>query len=569
MRDELFRRWRRREYGWRVDTQRLRALLDAGRSLAAELDPDALLSMLLDAARELTGARYAAIGVLSPGGDELERFITAGIDPASHAAIGDLPRGRGVLGVLIDDPKALRLSDVGRHALSYGFPAGHPEMHSFLGVPVLVRGEPWGNLYLTEKQGGDFTPEDEEAITVLADFAAVAVVNARLFGSESARRTELERANAVLETTTDLSRALGGVVDVDRALELVVKRSRALLDARLVELAVIDGDHVVIAAGAGEGVEEFAGRRMPLEGSIAANVVRTGRAQRFEEIPKSAFARRELGARRAMVTPLTFRRRTIGILVVLDRTTGDAPFTADEQRLLEAFAASAATVLATAQQATDEARRRSFSASEEERRRWARELHDETLQEMAALRVMLSSARRAEDPARWRATLDDASELLGGAIHNLRSLITDLRPAALDDLGLAAALEALTERLQRQYALKIEFDHETAGGLRLDGELEAAAYRLVQEALNNVGKHARAGRAQVTLRVDDAVNLEIRDDGRGFDFANAERGFGLHGMEERVAALQGTIDVTSATGSGTTVSVRLPLHRVQPLAQVG
>jgi GAF domain-containing protein len=159
-----------------TDDQRLSRLIDVGRGLLSELDPDVVLDRLLETARELTGARYAALGVLDEQRTGLARFVTRGVDDATHRAIGDLPRGNGILGVLIDDARPLRLHDVGEHPQSYGFPSGHPPMHAFLGLPVVIRGEAWGNLYLTEKEGGgDFTAEDEEAVIVLADWAAIAL----------------------------------------------------------------------------------------------------------------------------------------------------------------------------------------------------------------------------------------------------------------------------------------------------------------------------------------------------------------------------------------------------------
>src|ERR1035438_10239420 len=156
----------------------IRRLLDVGRALTTELDQRVVLDRVLETAREITGARYAALGILNEQHTELEQFLTSGIDEETHRAIGDLPRGRGVLGALIEHPQPLRLPDVGRHPNSYGFPAGHPVMRSFLGVPIQIRGQAWGNLYLTEKQGGDFTERDEEAAMILADWAAVAIDNA-------------------------------------------------------------------------------------------------------------------------------------------------------------------------------------------------------------------------------------------------------------------------------------------------------------------------------------------------------------------------------------------------------
>ena len=181
-----------------LDEQRLRRLIEVSRSLVSELDLEAVLRRLLEAARELTGARYAALGILNPERTELERFLTLGVDERARASIGELPRGRGVLGLLISQPKPLRLREVGDHPRSYGFPPGHPPMSSFLGVPILIRGEAFGNLYLTDKQGeAEFTEADEEAGVVLAEWAAIAIDNARLYQSgESSARSWSERCTA-------------------------------------------------------------------------------------------------------------------------------------------------------------------------------------------------------------------------------------------------------------------------------------------------------------------------------------------------------------------------------------
>ena len=244
-----------------MDERQLRELLEVGRSLINELDPETVFARLLGVARELTGARYAAIGVLDERREGLERFITAGIDEDTHRLIGDLPGGHGVLGVLTSEPRPLRLTDVGAHPQSYGFPLAHPPMTTFLGVPIVIEGEAWGNLYLTEKTGGEFTDDDEEAAVVLADWAAIAIRNSRLYRDVRERRDELERTIRGLETTTEISRALGGVTDLGRVLELVVKRSRALLGARAAEIALVQGSEFVIAAVAGEGVEGLRGRQ--------------------------------------------------------------------------------------------------------------------------------------------------------------------------------------------------------------------------------------------------------------------------------------------------------------------
>src|SRR6185437_7270912 len=265
---------------------------------------------------------YAAIGVLDERREALERFLTAGIDEETHRRIGDLPRGRGVLGVLISDPHPLRLHDVGAHPRSYGFPLNHPPMTSFLGVPIVIDGEAWGNLYLTETGHGEFTADDEDAAVVLAGWAAIAVSNARLYRDLRERRDELERTIRGLETMADITRALGGVTDRERVLELVAKRSRDLLDARAAEIALLDGDEFVIAAVAGEGASGLSGERVRLQDSLAGAALHADAPRRFDAIPPDTFAARELQARTAIVTPMLFRNRPVGFLIVLDRSGG-------------------------------------------------------------------------------------------------------------------------------------------------------------------------------------------------------------------------------------------------------
>src|SRR5438105_774448 len=214
------------------EENRLRALLEAGVALTSELSLDSLLQKLVETAASLTGARYAALGVIDENGVGLERFVTTGIDAETHAAIGDLPRGRGILGELIREARPLRLHDLGAHASSVGFPPNHPPMHTFLGVPVLLRGVAYGNLYLTEKRDGDdFTDEDEELVTLLAGQAAVAIENARLY--ESATRWSRQ-----LESLNEIGNALATETDLERLLDLVAQRLRELLEARLVTVAL-------------------------------------------------------------------------------------------------------------------------------------------------------------------------------------------------------------------------------------------------------------------------------------------------------------------------------------------
>jgi signal transduction histidine kinase len=547
------------------DERRLARLLDAGRGLVSELDPETVLDRLLETAAELTGARYAALGILDDDRRELARFLTRGIDEETHRAIGDLPRGRGLLGVLIDEPRPLRLDDVGDHPRSYGFPPGHPPMRSFLGVPILIRGQAWGNLYLTEKAGGEpFSVADEEAVIVLADWAAIAIDNARLYRDVAARREELERAVRGLQATAAIARAVGGETDLDRILELVVKRGRALMDAHDVLIMLRDGDELVVAAGAGHvNVSEAA--RLPLAGSTAGQVLADGRSRRIGDAARELLVPPEqLGldtASTALLVPLIYRGESLGVLAAFDRLSGDNAFSHDDELLLEAFAAQAATAVATARSVEADRRRRSMAAAEAERRRWARELHDETLQALAGLKVLLSSAARLDDPGAMRSAMREATQQLTGDIESLRSLIAELRPPALDQLGLAPALASLAQRTAAGNGLEVRAEVDLPDDRRLTPEAETTVYRVVQESLTNVVKHAHAAAVDLSVRCDGReVEIRVADDGVGFDPDGADAtGFGLLGMRERVELAGGELSVRPGREAGTVIRARLPL----------
>jgi signal transduction histidine kinase len=552
-----------------LDAQRLRRLLDVGRSLVSELDLEVVLDRVLEVARELTGARYAALGILDERRKELERFLTRGIEAGTHRAIGDLPRGHGILGVLISDPRPLRLPEVGDHPRSYGFPLGHPPMHSFLGVPILIRGQAYGNLYLTEKAGGDFDEADEEALVVLADWAAIAIENARLYLGVAARRDELERAVSALETTSSIARALGGEIDLERVLELLVKRGRALVDARAMLVALREDEDLVVQAAAGDVPGDVVGRRIAIARSVAGDVLRTKQPERLADAPsRLRFALAEhVGAASGLIVPLVFRGEAVGVLAAFDRVVAGPEFTAEDTRLMQAFAASAATAVMTAQNVTAQGLQRSVEASERERLRWARELHDETLQELAALRIALSSARKSGDAEALERAAEEAIERATAAIAALRNLMTDMRPASLDELGAGPALEALIERTRRLSGLTItaEIDLAYESGRQAERhrpETEVALYRLVQEGLTNAVKHADGATVRVAVTEDEkAVTISVRDDGPGFAPDARHEGFGLIGVRERVALSGGTLRIESAPGAGTTLQATLPARR--------
>lgn len=551
-----------------LDEPRLRDLIDVGRSLVAELDPEVVFRRVLEVACDLTGARYAALGVLDEDRHELERFITYGIDEEARSAIGNLPRGRGVLGLLIEQPWPLRLNNVGRHPRSYGFPPGHPPMTTFLGVPVVIRGHAWGNLYLTEKADGEFDEADEQSAVILAEWTAVAVDNARLYRSVQSRRDEMERAVHRLEATTEISRAVGGETDLERILEIVVKRGRALVEARSLLILLREGDEMALATIAGERDVSESETRIPIRGSIPGQVLEAREPRRVNDLGPSLMARpasSDTGVA-ALLVPLIFRGQALGTLVALDPLGRDTGFTDEDEEILLSFATSAAIAVATAQSVAEDRTRDSIAATERERGRWARELHDESLQSMAGLRVLLSAARRGDSEEVDR-LLVQGIEQVDGAIAEMRRLIADLRPTTLDELGLGAALEALAERLAASNVVEVAMnvdldDHTDRAEARLSREIEDTVYRLVQEALNNVARHGGTDRAKVDV-TEDGKTLRIRivDQGQGFDPRVRTEGFGLTGMRERVNLAGGSLDLSSAPGEGTTIVATLPVRR--------
>jgi two-component system, NarL family, sensor histidine kinase DevS len=529
-----------------LDEPRLRRLIDVGRGLVAQLDLEAVLGEVVEVARELTGARYAALGILDEDRRELERFIYVGIDEQTRSQIGDLPRGRGVLGELIRNPAPLRLREVGAHPRSYGFPPGHPPMHNFLGVPIVVRGQAYGNLYLTEKEGGEFDEADEEAATILAEWAAVTIFNVRLYSQSEEERGALERAVHGLEATTEIARAVGGETDRSRVLETIAKRARALAGARSLLVLLRDGgSRLEVVAAAGECGREPIGRYVTLESDAAADVL-------------PAVESLGIAARAALLAPLSFRGRALGTIVALDRLEEGPDFYPEDERMLVAASASAATAVATVQSVTAERLRQSLRTAEHERARWARELHDSVLQGLGSRRVMLSSALKRGEGPQLAEAVGEALEQIGRDIDELRALIAELRPATLDQLGLRAALEDLAERLSGTTGIEPAVDLSITVE-RLDPELEIAVYRLVQEALTNVAKHA--GASGVTLQVaerDRRLDVLVADDGCGFD-PDAERsGFGLDGMRERVELVGGELQIESSPGAGTRMKASIP-----------
>jgi signal transduction histidine kinase len=539
--------------------QRLRALVEAGVAITSELSLDALLQRLVEKAAELTGARYGALGVLDEKGSELEHFVTTGIDAETQAAIGDLPRGRGILGALIQDAKPLRLHDLTTDPRSVGFPANHPPMRSFLGVPILLRGAAYGNFYLTEKTAGeDFTEEDEELVTLLAGQAAVALENARLYEAATSWSHQLESLNEV-------GNALATEIDVDRLLDLVVRRLRELLDARIVTVLLPAGaEQLRVAAAAGEGSEELVGRTLARSASKSGRVLQRGTSERVDSIlddpDVSPELTRLIGARTGLWVPLVVRGQPIGVIEAHDKLGSEPRFSDTDVRLAETFASRAAVAVDLSERIARDALKRVVDAQELERRRLARELHDETGQALTSILLGLKTLEETLEADEARAATARLRELVVATLQDVRRLAVELRPSALDDFGLVAALEHLASSFSEQTGIAIDLG-VALGTERLPGEVETALYRIVQESLTNVVKHARARHVSIALtRMEGSVTAVVEDDGQGFDPDEAPSGgFGLIGMRERLALLGGRLRIESSPGAGTTIAADVPL----------
>jgi signal transduction histidine kinase len=539
-----------------TDIDRLRVLVDAGIALSSELSLDSLLQRIVETAAELTGARYAALGVIDQSGHALERFVTTGIDEATHAAIGDLPRGRGILGVLIRDVRPLRLDDIADDPRSVGFPREHPPMKTFLGVPIVLRGVAYGNLYLTEKGGGAaFAEEDEELTQLLAAQAAVAIENARLYESST-------RWLRQFESLSEIGNALASELELEPLLGLVARRLRELVDAKLVLIALPAAETLRVVAAEGEAAYGVVGMELEFGASKTGRVLERGRSERVDSMLEDPEidqqAARRLGVHSALFVPLVVRGRAIGVVIAHDKAGTRPAFTDDDLRLAESLAARAAIAVDLSERVSRDAVRRVVAAQELERKRLARELHDETGQALTSILLGLKPLEQAADPDA-REAVAALRELVVSTLQDVRRLAVELRPSALDDFGLLPAVERLADTFREHSGLAVDLEARL-GDARLPSEVETTLYRIVQEALANVVKHADASRVSVILtRREDTVSALVEDDGRGFDpETTREDALGLAGMRERVALVGGRLRVETAPGAGTTLAVVVP-----------
>ena len=542
------------------ETDRLRTLVETGIAISSELSLDAVLERITAAAARVTGAEYAALGVIDPAGTALERFVTHGIDAETQASIGELPRGRGILGVLIRDARPLRLHDLGEDSESVGFPPNHPPMRTFLGVPIMLRGVAYGNLYLTEKDGGgDFTDEDQELVTLLAAQAAVAVENARLYESSTKWSRQLESLN-------EIGGALVSELQLPRLLHLIARRLRDLIGARLVTIALPAGDDLRLeAADAEEGAESLIGTRLPRRASKTGRVLERGHSERVDSLLEDPEVDQDsvrlFGARTGLYVPLMLRDVPIGVLVAHDKLGRDQRFNSSDLRLAEQFADRAAIAVDLSRRVARDALRRIVRGQELERRRLARELHDETGQALTSILLGLRAVEDAGNSDDLRQAASDLRELVVATLQDVRRLAVQLRPKALDDFGLVPALERLVQTFSESTDIRVALEAQL-GDERLPPEVETTLYRIVQEALTNIVKHAEAANVSILLvRAKGSATLVIEDDGQGFDpDKTREGGLGLVGMRERAELHEGRLRIESAPGGeGATLVIEVPL----------
>jgi signal transduction histidine kinase len=511
-------------------------LLDAVLTIAGDLGLETILERIVQAACTLVDARYGALGVIAEEGERLSAFVHRGLDAEAAATIGELPHGRGLLGTLIEHPAPLRLGDLREHPDSFGFPQGHPPMRTFLGVPIRVRGEVFGNLYLTEK-GGDrpFTPEDERLVVGLAAVAGAAVQHARSL--DDARRRDAWR-DAVLEISA-------AVVDQEPA---------HLVRTRIVELAcsLVEADGGVLVESHDEGVWVLASvGDAPPEGfldagtSTAVDTLSEGTSHRTSDGP--------VFGRPSMWVGIRDER---GVVATVGVGRSSAGFTSVEEQLLEAFA-SQASVAWTYERAQREVHRLSLLA---ERERIGRDLHDTVIQRLFATGLSLqATARRVEHDVDVAQRLERAVDDIDATVREIRSTIFALQGDGTRTTGIRSrvleVIEEVAPSLPR--APRVRFDGPIDSVVGED--VAAHLLPVVREALTNVAKHAHATDVEIDLQVDtDGLRLRIADDGRGIA-TSGPRGFGLRNLGERASSLGGSCEVTAGPGGrGTVVLWSLP-----------
>ena len=532
---------------------RLRLLLDAVVVMAADLTLDGVLSRIVSIASTLVDARYAALGVLDEGSERrLRTFIHHGVDDEVVTQIGELPTGHGLLGLLIDDPRPIRLHDLAAHPASYGFPEHHPPMSSFLGVPIRIRDQVFGNLYLTEKAGGgDFTDTDEDVVVALAAAAGVAIENARLY-------EVAEEREHWLSATAEITALLVGGSGIDDALQLVADRARAVAGADVSwVVAGQDPDtlEMRVVSGAPAVPEEL--QSLPMSRSLASLVVRSGEplsvpdlaADRRAVDPSLLLGWPRLGA--VIVVPLRSVDGVEGALALAWTPEHAGRFEATVPELPASFAEHATLAIQVARGRADQERLTLF----EDRDRIGKDLHDLVIQRLFAVGLNLESAARMAHDERL-------SERLGRAVDELDATIRDIRRTifALGAMDTAADVQSEIERIVDRAAAVLKFRPtlRIEGPVRtaVSGELVPDLLAVLGEALSNASRHADASAVDVLVAVGDDLTVQVVDDGKGMDGRVLESGLG--NMRQRAQKHGGTLEVHSVSGSGTTVTWVVP-----------
>ncbi|WBB82354.1 GAF domain-containing sensor histidine kinase [Micromonospora sp. WMMD882] len=529
--------------------ERLRALLDAVVGISTDLDLHSTLQRIVRSACELVGARYGALGVVGPD-RTLHDFIVHGVTAGQHAAIGDLPHGRGVLGLLIDEPRPLRMPDITQHPRSYGFPPNHPPMHTFLGVPVRIRDQVFGNLYLAEKQGGaQFTEDDEEIVVALAAAAGVAIENARLYALA-------HRRERWLAATAEITSVLLGEVRRTDALALVARRAREVAEAELALVLLYDEDAdqftVEVVDGVGDRVGELLGAVLPAGETTFRGSVTEHRHELLENLAQAAPWPAPVTAGPAVVSPLAAADTLHGVLVTAHQPDrGDT--TDDDVALLRSFAGQAALAMERARGQEE----RELLLVLEDRERIARDLHDVVIQRLFATGLQLQSAAPM-------ATRPDVAKRINAAVDDLDATIRDIRRTIFElRTPMSATLRTEIREAVDAAAQSLGFRPE----LDLAGPVDSAVpdavrpdlLAVLREALSNAVRHARAGRVTVAVRVDAGrVTVRVTDDGVGLDPSAARSG--LVNLRERATGLGGEFTVGPADPRGTELCWTVPLR---------
>ncbi|MEU2508969.1 GAF domain-containing protein [Streptomyces sp. NPDC007863] len=536
---------------------RLTGLLEAVISVGRELDLPQVLRDIVEAAVSLVDAEYGALGVI--GEDRrLSEFLPIGIDDDLRARIGALPSGHGILGELIRNPEPLRLTELSEHPASYGFPAHHPPMHSFLGVPIRVRDEVFGNLYLTEKRGGaDFDAEDEAVVTTLAVAAGIAIENARLY--EEGRRRQ-----RWLAASSDFTSALLSGTGEDEVLDGMLEQAVDIAEADMgVFYLVGPGGELRGSLARGEGADTHRGVVLTSsEGTLAAAALaETDGLITVADVSSDARVtvqpERWKGFGPAVAVTVGTKEHLNGVLI-LARRSGRTPFLSADTAALPGFAGQAALAL----ELSDRRRDAEQVVLLEDRDRIARDLHDLAIQRLFATGMTLQSAQRFVEHPEAADRLARAIDDLDATIKIIRSTIFGLREH--DAPGTAPKLRSRVVTAVDAAASTLGF----APALRLEGLLDTDVpvgiaddvVAVIGEALTNVARHARAHRAEVTLLAEDGVlEVTVGDDGTGLPRDRTDSG--LRNLTERAERLDGSLTVESPPrpGRGTRLTWRIPL----------